>query len=73
MRDVFYISDLNDIRSNGVVTKREALHHIAKIFDLLGHLFQLYFIERCLYKNCGFLSNHGINHYHLALWKVGIM
>ena len=63
-RDVFYISDLN-IRSNGVVT-REALHHIAKIFDPLG---LLYFMERCLYKNCGFLSNHGINHYQL---KVGI-
>ena len=36
VQDVFYISDLNNIRSNGVVTKREALHHIAKIFDPLG-------------------------------------
>ena len=35
-KDVCYLSDINDVRSNGVVTKREALHYVAKVFDPLG-------------------------------------
>ena len=44
--DMFYISAPDNMMSSSIVMKREALHHISKIFDPLGLLVPVTFYGR---------------------------